>query len=97
MSDFKIPTTAEEWDAVKPTNEDCVAVEVWHRAVYGEEAYAPAVYGLAKLAAVARIAQHERCVRRLSDHIYDAHLSSDAPAVRRAYADAEARRILEDK
>lgn len=90
----RIPTTREQWAEVKPTNEDCSLVEVWHRGEIGCEAYAPGVYPLAKLVAAAREAEHERCAHQLAGYLStlpghtDKHPAEMLP---------EARRLLEAK
>ena len=95
MPDFRLPTTPEEWAAIKPNDADIACAEQHMRFMNdGHEPYAPAVYSWAKGMAVARLLERARCVAALA-----VYLGPDDRRMRRAVRNAlaEARRILEDK
>ena len=94
---FELPTTPEQWAAVKPNERDAGTVQVWMRAPIRSASKCDND-DTHLLAAASRLLERERCVERLAkdivrrgDTLQPGHQPTNAEAT------AEARRILEDK
>ena len=92
MPEFTMPTTPEQWAAIKPNETDIRCAEQHMREMNdGHEPYAPAVYAWARGMAAARLLERERCVRALSEWLAYRYGISPWEGT-----ENEARRILED-
>ena len=85
MPEFRLPTTADEWEAISESRDhiDYELSNLWRQTV-------AAPYNWLDLAAAARLMERERCIAALATHLFD---GSESMSVARA----EASRILEYK
>lgn len=88
-----IPTTPEQWAAIVPNETDRAVTESWEEWCPDLDVKGCNADDWDRLAAASRIAEHERCVERLADHLRD---RNDPMRSTRELCIAEARRILED-
>ena len=89
MPEFRLPTTADEWEAISESRDhiDYELSNLWRQTV-------AAPYNWLDLAAAARLLERERCVERLAEWFgTQGGFDDDMSAARDR---AEARRILED-
>ena len=92
MPEFTLPTTPEQWSAIKPNETDYELGVNW--LISHEHPASGAV-----MAAAARLLERERCVERLAKQLAFDHSETwgRLEEARRDHRRLEARRILEDK